>query len=265
MEFMRRRLPAIATLLSLLLCSAIAVIWVRSCAWSASDDATELPARAWRVETCRGKFVLMHNCHNAAPAGLWLVTTVHLGWDGEQRTALIKALVCDPSAPRWDPSNPAESQLRLKSHLLSGGKVLSRPYVSVQLAPARSARNLGGFALNVVRLDLPQMAEGPPQGWRYVKSRPVLWSVAIPMWLPAALVAVVPLHYGVRTARRRRRRRHGRCATCGYDLRATAGCCPECGASATSSAPARRASQRSGSCPDVSCTPVQSSANFSRT
>lgn len=44
--------------------------------------------------------------------------------------------------------------------------------------------------------------------------------VAIPFWLPAS----------IREERRRNRERLGLCGHCGYDLRATAEKCPECGA-----------------------------------
>ena len=53
------------------------------------------------------------------------------------------------------------------------------------------------------------------------------FSVAFPLWFPAALFAVLP------AARlyRRVRRKHppGHCRRCGYDLRATLARCPECG------------------------------------
>jgi hypothetical protein len=52
-------------------------------------------------------------------------------------------------------------------------------------------------------------------------------SVAVPLWVPFAVVAaiVVRLHY----KRRARLRAEGLCINCGYDLRATPGRCPECG------------------------------------
>ena len=51
------------------------------------------------------------------------------------------------------------------------------------------------------------------------------WSLAIPL---AVLPVFVPL--GRRYGRRAHRRRNGLCLRCGYDLRATPGACPECGA-----------------------------------
>ena len=52
----------------------------------------------------------------------------------------------------------------------------------------------------------------------------------VPFWFLSAVFLVMPMSFVVRLARDRRRRREHRCARCGYDLRASAGRCPECGA-----------------------------------
>jgi hypothetical protein len=55
--------------------------------------------------------------------------------------------------------------------------------------------------------------------------------VTFPFWLPALVCAGLPAAAVVRLVRARRRvRRGGVCTACGYDLRATPGKCPECGA-----------------------------------
>lgn len=54
--------------------------------------------------------------------------------------------------------------------------------------------------------------------------------VLFPHWVPLALSAPLPLLGTCRVLRSRRRRRAGHCSACGYDLRATPGRCPECGA-----------------------------------
>jgi hypothetical protein len=56
--------------------------------------------------------------------------------------------------------------------------------------------------------------------------------IAAPLLYPTALLAIPPILWLVTSVRRRRRTTGGRCAGCGYDLRASPGRCPECGADA---------------------------------
>ena len=62
------------------------------------------------------------------------------------------------------------------------------------------------------------------------------WQVGSPAWLPVLLLSILPGVQSVRLLRRgltaRRRGRAGLCPSCGYDLRASPGRCPECGAAA---------------------------------
>ncbi len=51
------------------------------------------------------------------------------------------------------------------------------------------------------------------------------WNV--PLWFPAVVFATLPVVWVIP---RRRKYAAGLCAACGYDLRASAGRCPECGA-----------------------------------
>ena len=59
-------------------------------------------------------------------------------------------------------------------------------------------------------------------------------AVRIPYWAPALAAAIAPAWWLVRgrNSRRRQRVAQGRCGACGYDLRATPGRGPECGAAA---------------------------------
>jgi hypothetical protein len=59
--------------------------------------------------------------------------------------------------------------------------------------------------------------------WRWLR---------VPSWFLVALTAAMPARWLVRrrSARlRRRRAAAGLCTSCGYDIRATPGHCPECG------------------------------------
>ena len=50
-----------------------------------------------------------------------------------------------------------------------------------------------------------------------------IWSIALVSALASGLLTILPLH------RRRKRKKLGLCANCGYDLRASKDRCPECG------------------------------------
>ncbi len=56
-----------------------------------------------------------------------------------------------------------------------------------------------------------------------------LLTVVAPHWLLMPAFAVLPAMWFIGYWRRRRHDQHGRCPTCGYDLRATPDRCPECG------------------------------------
>jgi hypothetical protein len=60
-------------------------------------------------------------------------------------------------------------------------------------------------------------------------SRAEVWRLQFRPWLPIPPLAVLPALWLWRFILARRKRRHGLCLVCGYDLRATPGRCPECG------------------------------------
>ncbi len=62
-----------------------------------------------------------------------------------------------------------------------------------------------------------------------------LRTLAFPAWWPVVLLAVLPAIRAISIAsavRKRRRLARRHCPSCGYDLRASPGRCPECGAAA---------------------------------
>ena len=66
--------------------------------------------------------------------------------------------------------------------------------------------------------------------WVYRSEWTRLRTLYVSYWLPMAVLAPVPLLRSASWLWRRRCYRVGRCQSCGYDLRATPGRCPECGA-----------------------------------
>jgi hypothetical protein len=126
----------------------------------------------------------------------------------------------------------------------------------------RGAGSGGGhlFFGQLIMVGVPEVTR-PPAGWRYCSThssalvphatilgvqfwngpqlKPPTWGglhgmgLAIPYGFIATLLAIAPLIRlrQIFLARKRRwRLAHNLCADCGYDLRASTACCPECGA-----------------------------------
>jgi hypothetical protein len=178
---MRRRRANVLTLLSLVACAALAVLWVRSWGHVGSTHwvRPELTLEVKETDGVLGVLVARDSGLFAPTGGARLYGWFHwrIATQGRDR-ASYETL----SFNRW------------------------------------------GFGLHGVK------TVGRPVGnWRFGGRR--LWIVYVPYWLPVLLSAAVAAGvFVVRWTRSARRRRWGLCPRCGYDLRATPGRCPECGA-----------------------------------
>ena len=171
---MKHRLLTILSAISLLLCVAVVVMWVRSY-WTHDSVLMLRPGaptdglpvvRAWGVAQSRGKcFVGSHLREADMTAWTRVGPLYHLQLD-------------DVDLPIWDT----------------------------------------GFAAGL--------------GFKYNRWRDG-WAVLFPTWFAALATAMGFAAFALPSWRRRRagrKSRIGLCPSCGYDLRATPGCCPECGA-----------------------------------
>lgn len=122
--------------------------------------------------------------------------------------------------------HPARHELELFHEVGGGSRRYPPLWDSLPTSPyprkAKAYADLAGFAFGTVAWDPPM------QSWR-------VWSLTIPLWGLAAVLAVPPFLWELRYRRMLRRFwriRGGLCANCGYDLRATSDRCPECGTEA---------------------------------
>ena len=195
---MKRRLLNLLAALSLLLCVAVAVVWVRS---------------YWHFD----KLTLSWNRPSAESQRSDAEFVTVGSWPGRVVFAAVRVAGADARWFQWAASDtPSIRDPGL--HLARGGwaynrRATGRRPLFTHHYRVRDASNPwttgnGGSALGTER------------------------SIAVPHWLLILLTAVAPLAWLRSDLARRhrcRRVRHNLCPECGYDLRATPGRCPECG------------------------------------
>lgn len=198
---MRRRLFTILAALSLLLCAAVCALWARSY-WVQDYVQYQVPKRGAGERGYREYGV-------RSDAGVIAVEYVDESPspDDDAMGVLIEAEAGLRRFAMWGQigANYADAKYRW----------FGIPMGYLSRHPLRT-----GFYSD----------DGPDEDLS--KSYRTVWA---PHWMPAALLAVLPLIVSRRRwreARRSARRRRCLCPACGYDLRASPERCPECGTTA---------------------------------
>lgn len=193
---MIRRMLAVASVASLLVCLASIGFWVRSefhresFGWKSSY--TDEPPKTWRMvelgaEGGRATFF----------------------WYRENWPALLPS-----EHQRW-----SSAQSRLEQIDPSGWR-----YHSGIDFPDTSSNSLG---FGMVHDNGGQSQRySPSQNYETTAQRII---ITVPYWLLAAMSALMPLIWAFVARRRRTRKGSGLCQKCGHDLRASTDRCPECG------------------------------------
>ena len=210
---MPRRLLDLVTLLSLLLCAAILVVWARSHARLDELRLATAGGRLWRVCSYQGRVEFL-------TAGDWPVDE----WP-RWRSAP------DPPGPEERPEGPARvnfsaasgdyQQATWRTGGVGSGRSRSLTFYRTDGSPP----DVGRWHAGSPRIAISVTPWPIPIAWRTVTHATLAWPLLL---LPAARGAA----WSLRRARRTRRLAAGLCPRCGYDLRATPGRCPECGAAA---------------------------------
>jgi hypothetical protein len=197
---MFRRLFTVLSALSLLLCVAVCVLWVRS---ERTNDEWSKVHRARRVQV-------------KSDAGIVGVEV----WDGPFSVAGMG----EGEDAELPPEGVWVHQAFRRVIPQGGMRFASQPHVQ----GVRWWNRLGFSAGDEPATMTVDVGGGPEPIW----SGRFRW-LTLPYWLPAVVslpLVLVGLRTASRQIRRRLRTRIGACPRCGYDLRATPGRCPECGA-----------------------------------
>ena len=197
---MKRFLLNGLTLLSLLLCVAVAVLWVRS--HFAQD-------------------FLDRSAVTTTPAGFRMWSYSLATWRGVLRVAAVRHELDETAMP----ASLYERHLdiaRAQEHEYKRLKWRSR---RAEEFPVTDDQPLSRWGF------IWQLIDEQNAG-----HRGLAFAASLPWWL-MLLLCSVPLDLRFASWMRRRRRPHRQlCPSCGYDLRATPDKCPECGAAASVSA-----------------------------
>jgi hypothetical protein len=191
-----RHLLSLSTVLSLLLCAAVVVLWVRG--YSHADSLGTwnygMTSRRWEDQTFHG-FVSTRGCVTWVSA-----TSRHM----ISRDLVVEEQARPPSAPPRGHIGrlPAEARWVLE-YAQHSSPVLGFEFGHIY----------GGDAYDI-------------DEWRWAQAPHAIFA------LVAAILPALNIFRACRRRRRKGRLRSGLCPACGYDLRATSGRCPECGTAA---------------------------------
>jgi hypothetical protein len=222
---MRRRLFTFLSALSLLLCVGTCVMWVRS--GRHAEVVTFAGSDRWRAVSVGGG-VMLDRFRVTRRSGPWnkpYASTAEPLVRYSEVLIEYGAWKCNPPQGEYgtwerDPAQGLQPRWERQDRPATFARSLIRPRVARPALPA--VERVSFLAVTAWYNDSHTMEELWFTGRR-------VW---VPYWLAAATTAVLPLLWArIATARLRRARRSRRnhCPSCGYDLRATPGRCPECG------------------------------------
>jgi hypothetical protein len=215
----------VATLLTLLVCVAMYFLWVRS--YRHADTMGRVDY--WRDE-------LAHN-HGLIQLSSARGTLLFTWRDSFGPWAGRRLGVVDDPGSFWASEDGGRERAWFR-RAEGGGRLPAK-----SSEPAVWETNVLGFG--VARYERPPTLQGPRAPTP--RARPAMrdsapsggrpgvraYVMTIPHALVCAVLAVPTSVAVLRWGRRRRQQARGRCAECGYDLRATPDRCPECGAVST--------------------------------
>jgi hypothetical protein len=189
-----RRLLNLLTVLSLVLCVALAALWVRS---------------YWVIDRLTVAY--------AAP--VWSSS-----WQGSN---LAPGIGFESMGGRLTFRHEAEYSVDINWHPLGRGRAWN-------FSPNPAARIVRDLVLKTQQAEHTMARSNGRLAWRScglwaVSREPRCWWVSFPHAALVAILALLPAFRATSAMGKRRRAHHAVCTVCGYDLRATPNKCPECG------------------------------------